>query len=81
MKMREITDASLGKETKSAVVTVPAYFNNSQRQAPKDAGAKTRDRRVRVSIHFTEYILNMCKKVKKSGAIIMLIQEGILSDA
>ena len=28
----------LGKEVKSAVITVPAYFNDSQRQATKDAG-------------------------------------------
>ena len=39
MKMREIAEAYLGKEVKNAVVTVPAYFNDSQRQATKDAGA------------------------------------------
>jgi heat shock 70kDa protein 1/2/6/8 len=38
-KMKEIAEAYLGKEVKNAVVTVPAYFNNSQRQATKDAGA------------------------------------------
>lgn len=38
-KMREIAEAYLGKEVKNAVVTVPAYFNDSQRQATKDAGA------------------------------------------
>jgi len=38
MKMREIAEAYLGKEVKNAVVTVPAYFNDSQRQATKDAG-------------------------------------------
>merc|ERR1712160_210260 len=37
-KMKEIAEAYLGKEVKSAVVTVPAYFNDSQRQATKDAG-------------------------------------------
>jgi len=37
-KMREIAEAYLGKEVKNAVVTVPAYFNDSQRQATKDAG-------------------------------------------
>merc|ERR1712084_169266 len=38
-KMREIAEAYLGKEVKNAVITVPAYFNDSQRQATKDAGA------------------------------------------
>jgi len=38
-KMKEIAEAFLGKEVKNAVVTVPAYFNDSQRQATKDAGA------------------------------------------
>jgi L1 cell adhesion molecule like protein len=38
-KMKEIAEAYLGKEVKKAVVTVPAYFNDSQRQATKDAGA------------------------------------------
>merc|ERR1712147_395119 len=38
IKMKEIADAYLGKEVKNAVVTVPAYFNDSQRQATKDAG-------------------------------------------
>ncbi|CAI5460694.1 unnamed protein product [Closterium sp. Yama58-4] len=37
-KMKEIAEAYLGTTVKSAVVTVPAYFNDSQRQATKDAG-------------------------------------------
>ena len=37
VKMKEIAEAYLGKEIKNAVVTVPAYFNDSQRQATKDA--------------------------------------------
>jgi len=37
-KMKETADAYLGKQIKNAVVTVPAYFNDSQRQATKDAG-------------------------------------------
>ncbi|KAK9743304.1 hypothetical protein RND81_03G230800 [Saponaria officinalis] len=37
-KMREIAEAFLGQSIKNAVVTVPAYFNDSQRQATKDAG-------------------------------------------
>jgi L1 cell adhesion molecule like protein len=38
MKMKEISEAYLGREVKNAVITVPAYFNDSQRQATKDAG-------------------------------------------
>merc|ERR1712023_486053 len=37
-KMRSIAEGFLGKEIKDAVVTVPAYFNDAQRQATKDAG-------------------------------------------
>jgi heat shock protein 5 len=38
VKMKEVAEAYLGKEVKYAVVTVPAYFNDAQRQATKDAG-------------------------------------------
>lgn len=38
-KMKETAESYLGCEVKDAVVTVPAYFNDSQRQATKDAGA------------------------------------------
>ena len=37
-KMKETAEEYLGKTVKSAVITVPAYFNDSQRQATKDAG-------------------------------------------
>merc|ERR1712054_442258 len=37
-KMREIAESFLGKTINNAVVTVPAYFNDAQRQATKDAG-------------------------------------------
>jgi len=38
VKMKEIAEAYLGKTVQHAVVTVPAYFNDAQRQATKDAG-------------------------------------------
>ncbi|KAI8979450.1 hsp71-like protein [Mycotypha africana] len=38
-KMKETSEAYLGGTVDSAVITVPAYFNDSQRQATKDAGA------------------------------------------
>jgi molecular chaperone DnaK len=37
-KMREVAEAFLGEEVTDAVVTVPAYFDDAQRQATKDAG-------------------------------------------
>ena len=37
-KMKEIAEAYLGEKVTDAVITVPAYFNDSQRQATKDAG-------------------------------------------
>ncbi|KZO95214.1 heat shock protein 70 [Calocera viscosa TUFC12733] len=38
LKMKETAEAKLGKTVKKAVITVPAYFNDSQRLATKDAG-------------------------------------------
>nr|CAB3254511.1 hsp70 heat shock protein 70 [Phallusia mammillata] len=38
-KMKQIAEAYLGKDVNQAVITVPAYFNDSQRQATKDAGS------------------------------------------
>ncbi|XP_066887830.1 stress-70 protein, mitochondrial isoform X2 [Kogia breviceps] len=38
MKMKETAENYLGHTAKNAVITVPAYFNDSQRQATKDAG-------------------------------------------
>jgi len=39
LKMKEIAEAYLGTKVTDAVITVPAYFNDSQRQATKDAGS------------------------------------------
>ena len=36
--MKETAEKYLGQEVKKAVITVPAYFNDAQRQATKDAG-------------------------------------------
>ncbi|MFN4081793.1 MAG: molecular chaperone DnaK [Saprospiraceae bacterium] len=38
-KMKKVAEDYLGEEVKEAVITVPAYFNDSQRQATKEAGA------------------------------------------
>jgi heat shock protein 1/8 len=39
VKMKEVAEAYLGSDVTDAVITVPAYFNDGQRQATKDAGA------------------------------------------
>jgi heat shock protein 5 len=38
-KMKEVAEQYLGEKVVNAVVTVPAYFNDAQRAATKDAGA------------------------------------------
>ncbi len=38
-KMKETAEAFLGETIKNAVITVPAYFSDNQRQATKDAGS------------------------------------------
>ena len=43
-KMKKTAEDYLGQEVKEAVITVPAYFNDSQRQATKDAGKISRVR-------------------------------------
>ena len=39
VKMKEIAEDFLGETVDSAVITVPAYFNDAQRQSTKDAGS------------------------------------------
>ncbi|EMF10938.1 heat shock protein SSB1 [Sphaerulina musiva SO2202] len=39
VKMKEVAETKLGKKVEKAVITVPAYFNDNQRQATKDAGS------------------------------------------
>merc|ERR1711966_262362 len=48
VKMKEVAEAYLGKDIKNAVVTVPAYFNDSQRQATKDAAVISGLNRLRI---------------------------------
>jgi molecular chaperone DnaK len=38
LKMKETAESFLGRPVSKAVITVPAYFNDQQRQATKDAG-------------------------------------------
>lgn len=39
LQMKEVAETKLGKKVEKAVITVPAYFNDNQRQATKDAGS------------------------------------------
>ncbi|MED6170419.1 Luminal-binding protein 5 [Stylosanthes scabra] len=58
-KMKETAEAFLGKKIHDAVVTVPAYFNDAQRQATKDAGViagEDFDQRI------MEYFIKLIKK-------------------
>ena len=50
-KMKETAEGYLGTSPKNAVVTVPAYFNDSQRQATKDAGQISGLNVLRVGLH------------------------------
>ena len=50
MKMKKTAEDYLGEEVTDAVITVPAYFNDSQRQATKDAGKDRRPERSNASL-------------------------------
>ena len=68
-KMKEIAEAFLGEEVKDAVITVPAYFGDSQRQATKDAGSIAGLNVLRIINEPTAaalaYGLDHCKKDEK----------------
>ena len=54
-KMKEVAEGYLGTTVTDAVITVPAYFNDSQRQATKDAGTISGLNVLRVMAHFFFY--------------------------
>ncbi|CAB4288878.1 unnamed protein product [Prunus armeniaca] len=68
-KMREIAEAYLGQTIKNAVVTVPAYFNDSQRQATKDASAIYGLNVMRIIIELTAAAIayGLDKKASRKG--------------
>jgi heat shock protein 5 len=72
-KMKEIAEAYLGKNITSAVVTVPAYFNDAQRQATKNAGAIAGLRIIRiinepyVFVFTASYFLTYCLKFNRAN--------------
>lgn len=60
-KMKETAESFLGRPVGKAVITVPAYFNDSQRQATKDAG------RIAVSVEVT--LLSFGIAIRSSSAV------------
>ncbi|KAL9407050.1 hypothetical protein Peur_004022 [Populus x canadensis] len=74
-KMKEIAEAYLGHAVNNAVVTVPAYFNDSQRQATKDAGAIAGLNVLRIINEPTAAAIayGLDKKASKSGEHNVLI--------
>lgn len=73
MKMKEVAEYYLGKPVKKVVITVPAYFNNSQRQATKDAGTIAGLEVLRMINEPTAAALAYGLDKKKNGARYILI--------
>jgi len=72
-KMRETAEAYLGGSTKNAVITVPAYFNDSQRQATKDAGLIAGLNVLRIINEPTAAAIAYCLDKKTTGEKNVLI--------
>lgn len=71
MKMKEIAEAHLGEKVTQAVITVPAYFNDSQRQATKDAGKIAGLEVLRIINEPTAAALAYGMDKKNSGSIVV----------
>ncbi|MDD4615521.1 MAG: molecular chaperone DnaK [Alphaproteobacteria bacterium] len=69
MKMKETAEAYLGEKVSQAVITVPAYFNDSQRQATKDAGKIAGLEVLRIINEPTAAALAYGMEKKKSGTV------------
>ncbi|KAJ0681224.1 putative Heat shock protein 70 family [Helianthus annuus] len=67
-KMREIAEAFVGSTVKNAVVTVPAYFNDSQSQDAKDAGVIAGLNVMRIINEPTAAVIAYCLDKKASSA-------------
>ncbi len=71
MKMKEIAEAHLGEKVTQAVITVPAYFNDSQRQATKDAGRIAGLEVLRIINEPTAAALAYGMDKKTSGSVVV----------
>jgi heat shock protein 1/8 len=73
-KMKETAEDYLGEQVKSAVITVPAYFNDAQRKATQDAGKISGMNILRIINEPTAAAISYgLEKVKSSGEINVLI--------
>ena len=70
-KMKETAEAHLGEDVTEAVITVPAYFNDSQRQATKDAGKIAGLEVLRIINEPTAAALAYGLEKKESGTIVV----------
>ena len=68
-KLKKDAEAYLGEEVKDAIITVPAYFNDAQRQATKDAGSIANLNVLRIINEPTAAALNAGVDKKKSGIV------------
>ncbi len=71
MKMKETAEAYLGEKVTQAVITVPAYFNDSQRQATKDAGKIAGLEVLRIINEPTAAALAYGMEKKKTGTVVI----------
>eukprot|EP00823_Brevimastigomonas_motovehiculus_P004691 TRINITY_DN31_c0_g1_i1.p1 TRINITY_DN31_c0_g1~~TRINITY_DN31_c0_g1_i1.p1 ORF type:complete len:667 (-),score=224.99 TRINITY_DN31_c0_g1_i1:421-2421(-) len=72
-KMKETAETFLGEKVKDAVITCPAYFNDSQRQATKDAGAISGMNVLRIINEPTASAIAYGLNTKKKGEMNVLI--------
>ncbi len=70
-KMKETAEAYLGEKVSQAIITVPAYFNDSQRQATKDAGRIAGLDVLRIINEPTAAALAYGMDKKKSGTVVV----------
>merc|ERR1711865_977773 len=75
-KMREIAEAFLGRSIANAVVTVPAYFNDAQRQATKDAGTISSLNVLRIINEPTAAAIAYCLDIKGGEKNILVFDLG-----
>jgi molecular chaperone DnaK len=71
IKMKETAEAYLGEKVTQAVITVPAYFNDSQRQATKDAGKIAGLDVLRIINEPTAAALAYGMEKKKTGTVVV----------
>ncbi len=78
-KMKETAEAYLGEKVTEAVITVPAYFNDAQRQATKDAGkiAGLEVKELLTSQLLLLLLMELKKNTKRSLLFTILVGEHL----